>query len=356
MIYLLLPSLTLLVFLAMTRPSPYRQSIIDFHEKGVSARDIQTRLKVPRKLVYRTIQRFKALRTMSDRPRKGRKRSVVTDAKIKQVRERVRRNPERSMRQMAKQLQISQSSLGRITKDYLNLTAYKKNPAQLLSQASKQKRKDRCKDLLARFANNAHLNIVFTDEKIFTVQQHHNVQNDRVYASSKPNITIQKAAHPLSVMVFAGISATKKTPLIFVQQGVKVKAQNYLNDVLIKEILPWSQKELRRHCWTFMQDSAPAHKAKIVQDWLGRNTPDFIKHNEWPPSSPDCNPMDYSVWSVLEAEACKKPHKTIDSLKKALQKAWDSLSPAYLRATVDDFPKRLEACVKADGRHFEKNL
>ena len=113
----------------MTRPSPYRQSIIDFHEKGVSARDIQTRLKVPRKLVYRTIQRFKALRTMSDRPRKGRKRSVVTDAKIKQVRERVRRNPERSMRQMAKQLQISRSSLGRITKDYLNLTAYKKNPA-----------------------------------------------------------------------------------------------------------------------------------------------------------------------------------------------------------------------------------
>src|SRR5689334_23128577 len=51
----------------------------------------------------------------------------------------------------------------------------------------------------------------------------------------------------------------------------------------------------------------------------------FIGFNEWPPMSPDLNPLGYSVWAVLEAKACQKPHKTIDSLKKALQKAWDEL-------------------------------
>ena len=137
---------------------------------------------------------------------------------------------------------------------------------------------------------------------------------------------------------------------------MKIKADNYLNDVLIKEILPWNQKEFVGQQWTFMQDSAPAHKAERVQDWLQLNIPDFIKHNEWPPSSPDCNPLDYSVWSVLEAEARKKPHKSIDFLKIALQKAWNALTPGYLRATVNDFPKRLRACVQADGAHFENTL
>ena len=28
---------------------------------------------------------------------------------------------------------------------------------------------------------------------------------------------------------------------------------------------------------------------------------------KWPPNSPDLNPLDYSVWSILEEKACAKP-------------------------------------------------
>ncbi|CAJ0934242.1 unnamed protein product, partial [Mesorhabditis belari] len=80
---------------------------------------------------------------------------------------------------------------------------------------------------------------------------------------------------------------------------------------------------------------------------------DFIAFNEWPPSSPDLNPLDFSVWSVLEAEACQKPHKNLESLKKSLLKAWEGLDAAYLVATVDAFPKRLKSCIDAKGGRFE---
>ncbi|CAF1209889.1 unnamed protein product [Didymodactylos carnosus] len=88
---------------------------------------------------------------------------------------------------------------------------------------------------------------------------------------------------------------------------------------------------------------------------------DFIKVDphwrnpigEWPPSSPDLNPLDYSIWSILEEKACAKPHPTVESLKRALIKAWDEISVETLKKVVDDFPKRLKACVEADGGHFE---
>ncbi|CAJ0936005.1 unnamed protein product, partial [Mesorhabditis belari] len=53
-------------------------------------------------------------------------------------------------------------------------------------------------------------------------------------------------------------------------------------------------------------------------------------------SIPDLNPMDFSVWSVLESQACAKSHKTVESLKKALQKAWEAIDPQYLLATLAD--------------------
>ena len=31
-------------------------------------------------------------------------------------------------------------------------------------------------------------------------------------------------------------------------------------------------------------------------------------NGEWPLNSPDLNVLDYSLWSILEAEACSKPH------------------------------------------------
>uniref|UniRef100_A0A914D1J2 Uncharacterized protein n=1 Tax=Acrobeloides nanus TaxID=290746 RepID=A0A914D1J2_9BILA len=74
---------------------------------------------------------------------------------------------------------------------------------------------------------------------------------------------------------------------------------------------------------------------------------------EWPPNSPDLSPLDYSIWSILEEKACSKPHPNLESLKKALKKAWKEINLETLIKTVDDFPKRLEACIAANGGYFE---
>lgn len=341
----------------MTKKSVHRDSIIDFYKQGIRQVDISRRLLVAKSVVSKTIARFKSLGSNLDRPGRGSKAKALTKSNVKKVRERLRYNAARkkatSQANMAKDLGISRRSVGRIVKEHLNMKAYKFSKSQFLTDASKKKREDRSKQLLNRFSGNDYQNILFTDEKMFTIEQFVNKQNDRIYSKSQPNVSISRTGHPKSVMVFAGITSDGKTPLIFLDQGIKMNSNNYIS-VLKKEVLPWAQKHFRKRIWCFQQDGAPAHKARIVQDWCRQNFPDFIDFNQWPPSSPDLNPLDYSVWSVLEAKACSKSHSSVDSLKKSLQKAWEELDVAYLSATVEDFLKRLGACITAHGDLFEK--
>uniref|UniRef100_A0A914DHK1 Uncharacterized protein n=1 Tax=Acrobeloides nanus TaxID=290746 RepID=A0A914DHK1_9BILA len=105
---------------------------------------------------------------------------------------------------------------------------------------------------------------------------------------------------------------------------------------------------------------APGHKAYETQNFLRDKCPDVISVDphwrnpigEWPPNSPDLNPLDYAVWSILEQKACAKPHSNVESLKRAL-KAWNEITLDTLVKIVDNFPKQLKACVDAKGGHFE---
>uniref|UniRef100_A0A914C8T9 Paired domain-containing protein n=1 Tax=Acrobeloides nanus TaxID=290746 RepID=A0A914C8T9_9BILA len=72
-----------------------------------------------------------------------------------------------------------------------------------------------------------------------------------------------------------------------------------------------------------------------------------------PLNSPDLNLMDYSIWSILEAKACSKPHQSIEALKKSFVKAWNAIPQDIIDKAVDDFPKRLKKCIETRGGHFE---
>jgi len=44
-------------------------------------------------------------------------------------------------------------------------------------------------------------------------------------------------------------------------------------------------------------------------------TPEFIPPTLWPPNSPDLNPVDYKVWSIMQEKVYKKRIKDIDELR-----------------------------------------
>jgi len=46
----------------------------------------------------------------------------------------------------------------------------------------------------------------------------------------------------------------------------------------------------------FQQDGAPAHRSRHTVAHLRSNVSEFIEPENWPPNSPDINPVDYAVW------------------------------------------------------------
>src|ERR1700761_442761 len=100
-----------------------------------------------------------------------------------------------------------------------------------------------------------------------------------------------------SVMVSAGVRYGGKGSLHFVAEKAKIKAEYYTTN-LLPELIE-DCKNVAPRTFIFQQDSAPAHAARQTQEWLQRNTPDFITKDEWPSNSRDLNALDYHVWGAL---------------------------------------------------------
>ncbi|QQP34905.1 Uncharacterized protein FKW44_022953, partial [Caligus rogercresseyi] len=75
----------------------------------------------------------------------------------------------------------------------------------------------------------------------------------------------------------------------------------------------------------------------------------FWSKEIWPPSSPDCKPLDYYVWGVLERESNKRAHNSVVSLKAFITVAVANMNRKHLVNACARFQSRLEAVIEADG-------
>jgi len=69
----------------------------------------------------------------------------------------------------------------------------------------------------------------------------------------------------------------------------------------------------------------------------------------WPPNSPDLNPLDYYVWSVIERITNKSLHPNVTSLRTAIEAAFVGMDSATLQRACDCFRPRIEAVIQANG-------
>jgi inhibitor of nuclear factor kappa-B kinase subunit alpha len=346
------------IICSMVASKQKRGAVIFLHNEGKSAPFISKTLGIPIRTVYDAIKRYKELGNIQDRPKSGRPVTACTSANKEKIRKRIERNPERSMRSMAKSIGIHKDSVRKIVKTMLGRHPYKITKGQFLNEKMKTNRLKKSRKMQRLAAAGRHHSILFTDEKIFTIERHHNHQNDRqllpVGSSTSPKSKIVSRSHfPASVMVWGGICATGKTPLVFIEKGVKVSSKVYQEKILRDVLYPWAQQHFENKPWILQQDWAPAHSAKSTITLCKELFSTIWDKTIWPSNSPDLNPMDYSVWSILEKRVPTSKRTSVESLKKALQKAWDEITVEELTSIVNNFTKRLEACITAKGDHFE---
>lgn len=301
------------------------------------------------------------------KPGSGRKKSSRTAANCQQVAELIcsqdsAPGTSKSTGEIASQLGISKTSVWEIATKDLGLRTFKRVPAQVINAATCNKRLTRCTRLLQHWSPAKLKKVFFTDEKVFYLDPPVNSQTMRVWASGRKRdvapqrLLKQRAKFSQHVMVSAGVCYGGKGRLHFVEEKAKVNATYYVQNLL--PLLLDDCHNLLHNDFVFQQDGAPAHTARQTQQFLQQHCPEFLAKDEWPPNSPDLNPLDFHVWGVMlrAYEQLQPKPTTVAELRVALQRIWDSLPEQHVQKAILSVRKRLRACVSANGGHFEHLL
>ena len=169
-----------------------------------------------------------------------------------------------------------------------------------MNSACQKRRTQRVGKLFQRFSIHSLPRLVFQDENNFSLEVPTNRQNNRVYFNgrkkdvqlerlySKGNKFLKKVMVS-TVITWKGASQ----PFFIGGNGIKVNGASYLKH-LRDDLIPAVEAMYPNKDFTFVQDSAPSHRANQVQNFLKQKLKSrFVKNTDWPPKSPDCNPLDY---------------------------------------------------------------
>ncbi|KYN12730.1 hypothetical protein ALC57_15089 [Trachymyrmex cornetzi] len=125
-------------------------------------------------------------------------------------------------------------------------------------------------------------------------------------------------------------------------------------------LIRWKRSVRLQKQNSFSQDGAGPHNARIVTNylneqfprrWMGRYGP-----IRWPARSPDLNPLDFFLWGYCKEQIYKTLPENIDDLDARLQHAIWAIEENIMENVQANLLKRMRACVRMDGAHFEHLL
>lgn len=206
--------------------------------------------------------------------------------------------------------------------------------------------------------------ILFTDEASFNRDGVLNYRNSHQWKDENPKaVRDGKFQRKFTINVWAGIVGD--CLIGPVELPARLGGLQYLE--FLREVLPQLLEDvplnIRRIMW-YMHDGAPPHFSLPVRQFLNENFPNrWIGRGndaprEWPPRSPDHNPLDFHFWGHMKAKVYATP---VDTREDLWQRIVDSANE--IRQTPDIFQRirasvvrRAISCINVNGNHFENIL
>lgn len=283
-----------------------------------------------------------------------------------EVLRRVEADPSISTRRLAAEFNVSHVTIWQIIHS-AGLYPYHLQRVQALYPGDHARRLAFCQWLIAQNDNhypNFAWKILFTDEAQFTRDGINNFHNKHLWDFVNPHGIVEgRNQRQFSCNVWAGILGNNLFGPVFLPP--RLNGQNYHNFLVntLRTLFGDVSLDLRQNMW-FMHDGAPAHFAIIVRNlldrpnyfhnrWIGRGGP-----IEWPPRSPDMNPLDFFFWGYCKSLVYARPVDTVEELRERIEAAFETIANAdrMLDRVNESIYRRANACIFANGGHFEQFL
>ena len=315
-------------------------------QEGKSELFVATKLKRDIKWVRRQKNRFEELGSFKDRPRKGRPKSLDTrdtERLVKQVKGKERKSTRKMSYsfQTKDKVSVSRETIRKSLKS-TGMIPHRKRKVTLLTAAQKEKRVKFAK----KYSRTDWSKFAFWDETESELIPTPNRKNDIIWDDKGIGYQQGQVAHPASFRY--GVALTIKGPTKIVPYTGTIKAPNYIE--MIDKVIPDINKMLGKKNWTWVQDGAKPHIAKVTLAHLRDNVPKFIPKEDWPANSPDINPIEYAN-GYVDSEVQAKKSTNIKSLGANVRNQWKNLSPEYCQNLINALPKRLKQIIATKGEY-----
>ncbi|CAH1991457.1 unnamed protein product [Acanthoscelides obtectus] len=258
---------------------------------------------------------------------------------------------ENSIADILKDSNFSYGTVQRILKKY-KFIPYKYRPVQMLLAGDPERRLVFCHWYLSFCRQNVNnfRYLLWTDESNFSNSGMFNRKNHHYW--SRENLLLVHPRGPqvrFSFNVWCGIIGSKIVGPFFYEGTLT--GERYVE--FMSEILTNFLDELdliSRHHLHLQQDGAPAHNSRgtyhflsttFNDQWIGTNGP-----IQWPPRSPDLNPLDYFLWGYLKNQIYKRRYDNLDALKTAVREKITQIDGRTILKTVRAVEKRAQKCIE----------
>lgn len=275
----------------------------------------------------------------------------------------IRRDSATSTRTMARRTNIPRSSIQAILREE-QMHAFHIQRVQALQPNDYALRVEFCQTMLRKERENPGFfnTILWTDESRFEKTGIFNIHNYHVWAVENPHaVRPSTFQHRYSVNMWSGIlNGELIGPFELPSRLNGDVYKNFLENDLPMLLLDVNLA-LRRSM-IFQNDGAPCHYARQVRNfldetypnrWIGRRGP-----INWPPRSPDLNPIDFFIWGYYKEIVFARETSTEEELRERIREAGNyvkSNSQAF-RELKNNFLRRCRLCISVGGRHFENLL
>jgi transposase len=192
--------------------------------------------------------------------------------------------------------------------------------------------------------------VVFSDEKSFSSEQDAPVRLWRPpHTRYEPeNIAPKARSGRISLMFWGWMCAA--FPGHIVRVGPRMNSMDYCN-ILEDEMLPTVRTIFPEpHMINFVQDNSAEHTAHVVQDWFNQHPE--INKIQWPPKSPDLNPIEH-LWAKIVQAWEPLQQRNVAVLHQHVVEMWrrQQQTPDLCNALVASMRDRLLEVIEAQGGH-----
>lgn len=319
---------------------------------------------VPDRKIFQNIhRRLHETGTLKRSGGPGRAMTIRTVQLEQNVLDMIEEDPGSSTRKIANTLNVSHWTVWKILKDNM-LYPYHIQRVQALLPADFPPRIALCQWILQTLLLIPQFltQIMFTDEASFSRNAIRNFHNNHVWADENPHEVLEdRFQHQFSLNVWLGIVGEYLIGPVFLPARLTGEVyRNFLEETL-PDFLDDVPLATRIAMW-FMHDGAPPHFSLVARHfltatygdrWIGRGGP-----HAWPARSPDLNPLDFFVWGYLKSLVYATPVENLDDLRNRIIAGCNSIrnDPGVFERVRQSMTRRLNACIRAGGSHFEHLL